>query len=513
MNQIGYLITRSGRYYKDNIAIIDNEQIYSFKEVNENSNAIARGLLSLGLEKGDRVAVLLKNSANFVFCDFSLAKSGLVRVPINPKLKENEIEYILKDVEAKAIIFDSSFREIIKKIKDSLTHLEYIIQSNTDLNDEQPSLQRWISTRCKKDIIVETNDNDPYQILYTSGTTGKPKGAVISYRSRLETINNVFSDELEIKPHDRMLHVASLAHGSGSKVLPHFIKGAANVFIHKFSPEIFFEVVEKHKINNTFLVPTIIGMLLDYENRFNYNIHSLKNILYSASPMPKEMLKKAIEFFGPVLVQVYALTEAPNPVLVLPKREHLLLEDNDKLLESTGREVTNVQVKIVNDAGEETVEEEVGELVVRGNNVMSGYWKRERDTQETIKDGWLYTGDLGFIDNNGYFYIVGRKKDMIISGGYNVYSREVEDAIYEIAGVKEVAVAGIPDEIWGEAVSAFIVLENDNNLSVEQIKNHCKRCLANYKNPKNITIVAELPKNANGKVDKNKLKEIYQQQI
>lgn len=507
MNQIGYLISRSATYYKDKIAVIDKEKSYSFQEVHEHSNALARSLKSLGLKKGDRIAVMFNNCIYFVISDFALSKSGLVRTPINPRLTESEIEYVLKDSGARAILCDKDFCHSIVQLQKKLPDLDFVIANDSDSPD-MLTIEKAIEKELKDDFLVETEDSDPYQILYTSGTTGKPKGAIISYRSRLMTINNVFADELTIKPDDRMLHFASLSHGSGSKVLPHFIKGAVNVVFNNFSPQLFFEVVEKHKITSTFMVPTMLGMLLEFEGKSKYDIHSLKNILFSGSPIPNEMLKRALKEFGPILVQVYALTEAPNPVLVLPKEEYLNHNYNEQLLESTGREVTNVQVRIVNDLDEPVGINQVGEIIIGGSNIMTGYWNNPDATKETIKDGWLFTGDLAYKDEQGYVYIVGRKKDMIITGGYNVYAREVEEVLYQIEGIKEAAVFGVPDVKWGETVVAYIVTENEN-MTEEDVLNYCKRFLAGYKKPKIVQFIDRLPKNANGKFDKNKLKESY----
>ncbi|WP_084783210.1 class I adenylate-forming enzyme family protein [Bacillus dakarensis] len=509
MNQIGYLIERSSSYYKDDIAVIDhgNGVEYSFRTVNEYSNALARRLSKLGLEKGDRIAIMCFNSIEFIVSDFALAKSGLVRVPINPFLAKAEVEYIIRDSGARCVIFDHQFTSIISDIqREKKESLPFLISNKTNENESIVySLKEILKNESGESFLVETSNEDIYQILYTSGTTGKPKGAIISYKSRLITINNVLADELHIKSGDRMLHMASLSHGSGSKVLPHFVKGATNVLCRKFSPELFFQVVEKYKVTTTFLVPTMIGMLLDYEDRTKYDFSSLETVLYAASPIPKEMLKRALDVFGPILVQVYALTEAPNPVLVLSKIDHERSANSGKILESAGREVTNVRVDIFDNQDNPVNVNEIGEVVISGEHIMSGYWNNTLATSETIKKGWLYTGDLGYRDEKGYVFIVGRKKDMVISGGYNVYAREVEDIIYKIEGIHEVAVIGEPDHKWGEKVVAHLV--SNKVTSEEEIINHCKKYLASYKIPKNIYFHQTLPKNANGKIDKNKLKE------
>ncbi|QUW21279.1 AMP-binding protein [Sporosarcina sp. Marseille-Q4063] len=506
MNQIGYLIERSAIYYKEKVALIDDEKSITFEEVNERSNALARGLNGLGLKKGDHVAVLFPNSIDFVLADFALIKAGLVRVPINARLSESEIEYILEDVEAKAVIYDNQFEESINRIYKKSRFLKLTI-SNDSGNKDKITMEKIFSDESKDSFIVETEDADIFQILYTSGTTGKPKGAMINCRSRLVTINNVLVDELDINEEDCMLHMASLSHGSGSKVLPHFIKGALNVLMKKFSAKHFFSAVEKYKVTNTFTVPTILDYLVEYKSHEIYDLSSLKTILYSASPIQNKLLKKSLEFFGPKLKQVYALTEAPNPVLVLSQKDHLLGIEKESILASAGKEVLNVQVRIENEKSEQVKFGEIGEIVIRGENVMTGYWNRPEETRSTIKEGWLYTGDLGYKDVNGYFYIVGRIKDVIISGGYNVYAKEVEDVICQLEGVREAVILGIPNDRWGESVVAFIVIKEDMEINEKRIIEHCEKKLADYKKPRNIYFHKELPKNSNGKIDKNKLKQ------
>lgn len=471
--------------------MIYNDEPITFAEVEERSNRIASALLNRGLAKGDRVAILLHNCPEYVCTDVALIKAGLVRVPINPRLAPPEIDYIVRNCGAAALIHDDNMAP-------AAPAAHHIARSDL-LTGGSPD-----------PVSVATTDDDPYMILYTSGTTGRPKGAVTNLRSRWVTLFHVFANEGFISRDDVMLHLASLGHGSGTKVLPFFLKGAANLLMPKFSPAEFCRQVERHRVSHSWMVPTTISMLLDFPERTEYDLSSLRSIVYAGAPMPAERLREALRAFGPIFVQVYGLSEAPQPDLVLPKEDHT--PDSPRLA-SAGRPALGVEVRVVRPDGSEVRpgSEEVGEILLRGEHVMTGYWEAPEATAEVLREGWFHTGDLARVDADGYVYLVDRSKDLIISGGYNVYPREVEEALYAHPAVRECAVIGVPDERWGEAVTAYVSLRPGAAATAEELIAHCGRLLAGYKKPKSVDFLHDLPKSATGKILKKVLREPYWQ--
>lgn len=320
MNRLAYMIERSATYFKNDTALISEDKIYTFEEVHLLSNALKNSLQNLGVKKGDRIGVYLPNSAEYVITDFSLIKGGYVRVPINSRLVLPEIEHIINDSGMSTIVYHHSYLDKIKELIPKIKSVKYFICVDSNGETEHIAFEDLLKGDTSNNYeSVDMEDN--FQILYTSGTTGKPKGALTNVLSRISSLNNVFIDEINIQPSDVMIHVASLAHGGGTKVLPHFVKGATNVLMSKFDVTEFLENVEKYQVTTTWMVPTMIGMLIEHPDIKNYDLSSLETIVYAGAPMPVAVLQKAIEIFGNIFVQVYGLSEAPNPDLVLTKKE------------------------------------------------------------------------------------------------------------------------------------------------------------------------------------------------
>lgn len=513
-NRLAYMIERSAFYYKDETAVISNGTLYTFEEIHLQSNAFRNGLASLGVKKGERVGVFLPNIAPYVVVDFGLIKGGYVRVPLNSRLALPELEHILNDSETTVLVYFHEYEDEVKQLQSKLNTVEHYICVGAPSGLGGVQYETILETMTSNNDYEATNSDDDFQILYTSGTTGKPKGALTNVLSRINSLNNVFIDEMNIDHSDAILHVASLAHGGGTKVLPHFVKGATNILMDKFDVELFLQYIEKYGVTSTWMVPTMINMLVEHPNIREYNVETLKTIVYAAAPMPVSLLKRAIDIFGNIFVQVYGLSEAPNPDLVLTKNDHLKgLYENPKILGSAGREILNAAVRLVDQDGNEVKIGEVGEIIIKGDNIMTEYWKLPEETAETIKDGWLYTGDLAIKDEEGYVYIVDRSKDMIISGGYNVYPREVEEVLYQHEAILEVAIIGIPDEKWGESVKACVVVRDGFEVTEEEIIKYCELHLASYKKPRSVDFYEELPKNPNGKISKKDIRDQYLQSV
>jgi long-chain acyl-CoA synthetase len=511
MNKLAYMISRSSDYYGDETAVVEANRRSSFTEIEERSNRLARAFVKFGLQKGDRVAIYLPNCIEYIEIDFALIKAGMVRLPLNARLAPSELLYIVNDAEANTLIFSDQFIEKIGDIREQFVTVKNFIVVGDSNPDLALPYENVFAEESSDRFSVDVDDNDSYQILYTSGTTGKPKGALTSFLNRVAAVSTTLIDEMKIEKSDALLTVAPMAHGGGTKIYPHFIKGAKNVLLPKFSAQLFCETVEREKITTTWMVPTMITTILDYPELKNYDLSSLRTVVYAAAPMPTATLKRALKTFGKIFVQVYGLTEVPNPDLLLPKEDHVLdgNEEQVKRLNSAGRGVFGVRVRVVDERGNDVPQNQVGEIILSGDNVMLGYWNNPDATSEVIKDGWFHTGDMATVDAKGYVYIVDRRKDMIISGGFNVYPREVEDVLCNNPAVSEATVIGVPDERWGEAVKAIVVLREKSAATEEDLILFCKQYLSNYKIPKSVEIVAEIPKNPYGKVLKREIRKKY----
>lgn len=513
MNILAQALTRAARQFRGKTALICGDERVSFSAVEAAANRLASALAgSLDVRKGARAGILLANRPEFTIADWALIRAGLVRVPLNPRLAPPEVEYIVNDSGAEVLIYSDDYAEAVAAIRPRLPGVRHCIAVGRAAAGDL-AWQQVLALGQPDAAPVETELDDPYMILYTSGTTGRPKGAVTTVRSRWLTTFLVYANEDFVHPTDVMLHVASLAHGSGTKVFPHYLKGAANVFLPKFTPEAWCRAVQEHRVTTTWLVPTLVGTLLDFPDRAKYDLSSLRTVVYAGSPMPVERLKEALLVFGPIFVQVYGLSEAPQPALVLPKPDHIVdgAPEQVQRLASAGRPCIGVDVAVVGSDGQEIRPGEIGEILLRGEHVMVQYWGKPEATAEVLQDGWFHTGDLATVDEAGYVFIVDRKKDMIISGGYNVYPREVEEVIYRFPAVRECAVIGVPDPHWGERVLAFVACKPGTTATAAEIVEHCRQYLAGYKKPSEVRFVEDLPKNPNGKILKGELRRPFWQ--
>lgn len=498
------LIERSFEWYADDIAIVDvpNQRHLTFEEVGKQSYRLANAFQELVPAGGTRIATLMENRAEFVTIDFATSLVGDIRVGLNTRLTADEHRYILRDCGAKVLLYSDRYQETVETIREDVP-VEHFIS----VDDPQPSDR-------KLEAITEDHTPDPpavsvqggnYDyIMYTSGTTGRPKGAVHTQAGRVAATRNMLAEELTIDSSSSMLHLAPLTHGSGSKLITFFTVGARNVILDEFDPLKTLRTIESEMITNMFVVPTIIKRLLEVGGKSEFDISSLEQISYGGEPIPSDVLESAVEYFGPVFTQVYGAAEMPHPVTVLGTTDHQL--DDDSRLSSAGRPVSNVHVAIHDDDGQHVEAGEVGEIVVKGPNVMAGYWERFDATTAAFDDEWFHTGDLGRQDADGLITIVGRKKEMIISGGMNVYPAQVEDTIQKHAGVRDVAVVGIDDPKWGEKVKGFVVRTHESSVSEEEIRSFAEGYIAKYKVPKEIEFVSELPKGSTGKILKRELK-------
>jgi acyl-CoA synthetase (AMP-forming)/AMP-acid ligase II len=501
MTTITDLIERASRRFARRTAVVDGDRQLSFAEVGERSSRLANALLGLSPAKGSRVAVLMGNRLEFVEIDFAIARAGKVKAPINPRLTDSERSYILSNCGAEVLFTDSSERERVESIRHELPDLEHVV-----IVDAPDSYADLLASASSLAPFVEIDPDDPSMILHTSGTTGRPKGATTSQRARVAATVNMLLDEFLADENDGMVHVAPMTHGSGSKVLAYFTRGARNITLAKFDPGTFVQAVSALGGTSTFVVPTMIRMLLDSPECVPARLSRIRNITYGGAPMPVALAEEAMSVFGPVLTQVYGSCEAPHPVTVLSREDHVA--EAHSHLSSAGYPTTGVQIRIVDEHGQDLTEGEAGELWIRGSNVMSGYWRDTEATDQVLRDGWYRSGDVAQLSDSGRVSIVGREREMLISGGLNVYPAEVEAVLHRHQDISEAAVFGVPDALWGEVVTAAIVRRKGRPASEEDILRHCADSLAGYKLPRRITFLEALPKGTTGKVSKMELVEM-----
>jgi fatty-acyl-CoA synthase len=501
-------ITKWAKIQPEKIAIISEGKPYSYHALNININRLSHYYLHLGIKKGDRVALLLRNSRQFIEIFFAVSRIGAILVPLNWRLALPELEFIIRDSGTDFIVFDYEFMENAEKLRKILpvkTHMACIAGEGTK-RQETPSwaidckdqIQSFSETR--PDLSWSAGDDDPHILMYTSGTTGLPKGAVLSHR---KTFFNVLNANIyyDMTKADIGIVARPLFHSGGLivEMAPVIYRGGTIVVQKKFTPVDILKTIEEYKVTVLELPATVYSFILNECKIEDYDLSSLKCCFTGGERVSVALLKAYAEK-GLTLSQVYGLTEA-STLFWLP------MENAIEKMGSVGQPVMHSEVNIVDEKGVPVKMGEIGEVVVKGPIVMNGYWNREDLTDEVIKDGWFYTGDLARIDNDGYVYIVDRKKDMFISGGENVYPAGIEKALLSHPAIIDTAVVGVPDEKWGEVGKAFIVVRNGYSITTEEIQQLLKQKLAKYKIPKYIEFVDKLPKTASGKIKKLLLKE------
>lgn len=510
---LGFILTRSALSRPHHPAIIHGERVLTYKMFNERVNRLASAMRNMGLKPNDRVGLFSPNKPELLESMFAIWKAGFTAVPMNFRLHPKEVEYILNDSQTRVLIFAEEFSKSIGGIAPHLTTTDRFIciGGKPDFgSDRTRSYEQILADGNPSEYVAEVTGDDVAWLFYTSGTTGKPKGAMLTHRNVTLAVLNMFADIYPYDMDDVALHAAPLTHGSGFGALSVIAKGATNVILEasSFDPELVFAAIEKHRITVLpFLAPTMVKRLVDSESIDRYDLNSLRCIIYGGAPMYVEDLVKGLKRFGNIFSQVYGQGESPMTISGLGLAEHDI-NDRDRLA-SAGRARLGVQFRIQDDKGRELPPGEVGEIAVRGDTLMKGYWNNPEATAETIRDGWLRTGDVGYVDEQGFLYILDRSKDMIISGGNNIYPREVEEVLLRHPAVSEVCVFGVPDPEWGESVKAVVVPKPGHEVSAEELIAFCREHLASYKKPKSVDFVSELPKNNYGKILKRDLRDRY----
>lgn len=472
------------------------KRLCSYAELASKVNVVADSLRRLGLRRGDRVAMLMRNSLEYVQVFFGCAAAGMVAVPMSVRLLEAEHVHFVKDAEAAILIGDDDLLDS----RPALCALPGLIRV------PRSELTQWVADALRSEP-ADLGPDDLCSLMYTSGTTGLPKGVMLTHVAWREAAEYI-KQYLEYRDGEHTLHVAALTHGAGFLMLPTFDVGGTNFIASKFDARETLQWFGSHGITNLFLVPSMIRMLLnEYRGETFPNLRSL---YYAGSPIDQATLAEALKVFGPnSLVQSFAQMESPMFLTVLDREAHTLIASGEQpgLIRSAGKACRGVTIRIVDDADSEVPQGELGEICARAPQMMKGYWRRSDATESALLGGWLHTGDVGYFDQAGNLFVVDRKKDMIISGGSNVYAREVEDVLVSIEGIAEAAVVGLPDPVWGEAVTAFLVPSAAKRLTTAEVAAQCGGELADYRRPKSYHWVDSLPRNAYGKVLKRELRE------
>ena len=508
------VLAHAVKLYPEKVAILDGDTRYTYRQASERVHRLASALLALGLQPGDNIAILANNSHRYWETYFVCDIAGMPLAPLNTRLAAAEFEFILNDGEVKALILGPEFLPVYEQFKDGVAGLKHVIMTEGEPPAGMLGYDAIVAANDPLDHSVrDWSENDMLDLCYTGGTTGLPKGVMLSQRNVVSNAEHAimtfgFGDQ------DTWLHVAPMFHLADAWACYAFtMVGGRHVFIPSFTPQGTLAAIEEHQVTKTILVPTMINFIVNFPNVANYDLSSLDTVLYGASPMPVDRLLAAVKLFGPILLQAYGMTETA-PLATAWQKSWLNFSGGEvemKRLASCGRQISGVEVRVLDqETGRDVRPGEVGELCMRGPNVMLGYWKRPKETAEALRDGFMHSGDVATIDSENFIYIVDRAKDMIISGGENIYSTEVENAIFEHPAVLEAAVIGVPDEKWGEAVLAVVVPKDGVTVTPDEIIEHCRTLIAGYKCPKIVVIRPEpLPKSGPGKILKTELRKPY----
>ncbi len=504
-------VERNGRRYRGDPALADGERVHATWSTLAGQIArLAGGMCNeFGLVPGDRVAIVMNNRPEYIEAILAAWHAGLVAVPVNARLHRDEVAYILDQSAAAIAITDAEHADdVVSALGVAATLGEVIVAPSN----------RWVRLGASPPLpLAERRPGDPAWLFYTSGTTGQPKGATLTHRNLLMMSLSYFADIDPVAASDSVLHAAPLSHGSGLYGLPHIARGATSVIPESggTDPAEIAALLQRWSGVSFFAAPTMVKRLANAPAIAEADLSGLKTIIYGGAPMYLADLDAALGVFGPRLAQIYGQGESPMTITALSKREHADVGHlrHRERLQSVGVARTDVDVRVVDGEGNQLPAEEIGEIVVRGDVVMNGYWNQPDETAAALRDGWLFTGDVGSFDADGYLTLRDRSKDLIISGGMNIYPREVEETLLRHPGVGAVSVVGRPDTEWGESVVAFVVTTDQTTTRTstptrEQLDRLCLDHIARYKRPKDYRFVAELPTNNYGKVVKRKLREL-----
>jgi len=506
---IGDVFKKASWKFSDRPALISSKEKLTYQELRQRVFRVCQLFISWGMEKGEKVGVLSLNSPEYIEILFASSLCGLTLVPLNFRLNIRELTSLIRRLRIRILFLEEDFLSYEPDFQRECPLVQHYVSFSQE-SDSIPGYESLLSLHPSLDPCVSVKKEDPACIFHTSGSTGKPKEVLWTYGNWMAGSENAIW-ELGFDSKDVLLYVVPFFHIAFAWSLVCLVHtGACGVILKGFDPVEVLKTIEEQKVTIFMGTPTMINALLQSSSHLKKNLSTLNTLIYGGSPIPRAPLEEALKVLGPNLVQIYGQTELSGPATILPKEDHIQNGKTSKKLQSCGRPMVNTEVKVIKENGDEvTTSDEIGEIRVRSHGLMAGYYEDPKATSETIVDGWLCSGDLASLDEEGYLYIVDRKKEIIICGGENISPREVEEVIYTHPAILEAAIIGIPDDHWGEIVKALIVLKEGAKVSPEEIISHCKANIASYKKPRSVEFFDSLPKTPLGKIDKGKLRERF----
>lgn len=506
MFTLGDISRKGARLYPNAEATVFNETRLTYKQLDENVNRLANAILNLGYKKGENLTVLAENTHKYVEVYLAAGKLGMVVTPLNFRLSERELSNIITDCGSTLFFVGEDFEELADVLRKNLKNIRNWVCLD---NQRQGFLfyGELLKNGSTNDPLIDVSENDLAILMYTGGTTGLPKGVMLSHRN-LTTASYLSIIGFSLTKNDSHCIVLPLFHISFWPVISILMVGGKVVIIKRPDVVAMCKAIHVEKCTLINMVPTVYSLMLNTPELDEYDLSSLRIMSYGGSPIAPDVLKRLINKFGNKFHQIYGMTEASGVTAILYPEDHVLEGDARlaRRLTSAGREGILVDIRVADDNCREVKPGEAGEIVLRGRSIMTAYWKKPELTQEAYKGGWFHTGDVGTVDEDGYIYLLDRKADMIVTGGENVYPKEVESVLYENPAVVECAVVSSPDQKWGERVTAVVCLKADAAASPEELIAHCKKSLAGYKCPKEVYIWDAIPKTSVGKISRKDVK-------
>jgi acyl-CoA synthetase (AMP-forming)/AMP-acid ligase II len=496
------LVDRNDRLHAADLHLIFGAQRSTFARFAQRARQLASALYGLGLSHQDRVSILAMNCPQYLDVYGACEVAAFIVNPVNYRLAPQEMAWIVRDAAPRALILEQQYVPIIDRLRAELPSVEHYIVIGGEVPQWASGFEAVLASGSAGGAPLRPRPHDLHAIMYTSGTTGRPKGAMITHAAML-ALCETWAFELGTDLGHKILLSMPFFHiGARSQGAAATVRGGTLVVLRAFDAREVLDTVQRERITQLHLAPTLLQAVLDLPDHERFDLSSLRTINYAAAPMPLPTLRRAIKRFGAILINGYGQTEGAGTTLRKHYHRPDGTEQDIKRLSSVGQAVLDTQIRIAGPRDEELPNGEVGEICIKSPQNMVGYWNNSAATVETLRGGWLHTGDLGYIDEDGFVYLVDRKKDMIISGGENVYSREVEEALMAHAAVADAAVIGVPDRKWGEAVKGIVVLKPQHNVTAAELITHCRGLIAGYKCPKSIDFVPQLPRLPSGKVNK-----------
>jgi acyl-CoA synthetase (AMP-forming)/AMP-acid ligase II len=509
---IAVLLARAVQAHHNRPALKQGEYALSYAQLNDRVARCTGALRGLGIRVGDRVALLQHNSPTYAETMLATLRNGSILVPLNPRLHPREIAYILQHCGARLLLYGCAFSESVEQ---SLRGCS--IENCVDVGGESGKTSTMYETLLNSHAPVfaeaEVDEDDTAWLFYTSGTTGHPKGAMLTHRNLLHMTMNFYSDHYVVSETDVALYLTPLSHGAGLYFLPVLARGATHVFHASwgFGADLAWSEIKRDGVTMLpFLVPTLVKRLTQFAENKSLPASTLKVIVWGGAPMNMEDARRAERYFGPVLTEVYGLGEAPMSITAIGRKESAVWTQKSLTHMPAGQPRLDVEIRVIDEAGTEVSMGTTGEVTVRGGVVMKGYWNDPEATECALRGGWFHTNDIGYLDEQGNLFLIDRKNDAIISGGSNIYPREVEDALLQHPNVVEAVAFGVPDPKWGEAVKVLVVARNPSSPpAAQELVDLCKTRIASYKKPREIVVVAEIPRGPYGKISRKLLRETF----